>query len=157
MVEKEEVNNQSDFDKWRMEVFGISTDEDLRKASEIRNLFDVDTIVKHSEKVVKLTLPTLGAYINIKPLRIIDNEAILSITHPNQNVERNLRNRMKIWKLVERVKDHKFTKENIDNLPANVVDIILTEYQSQEEERFLLPVLRRRQSGLTQTLEPSKS
>jgi hypothetical protein len=151
--EKIEVNG---LEAWRKRVLGSAYDEELQNLSETRDLFDVDSIVKHSKKTQKLQLPTLGAFIQYKPLRIIDVEAIDGLTHPNPALQKNLRNRMKVWKLIERVESNRFTKEDIDNLPANVIDTILMEYASQEEERFLLPLLKRRRDGFNQTLEPSK-
>jgi hypothetical protein len=156
MEEVEEEKQDNGFSKWREEVFGLSSEEELREASETRNMFDVDSIVKHSEKLYKLHLPTLGAYIPYKPLRIIDEEAIENISHSNKAVELNLKNRMKVWKLVERTGDKRLTKEVIDTLPAKVIDVILMEYTGQEEERFLLPVLKRRRIGLDQILEHNR-
>ena len=140
----EEVNP---LEAWQREVLGADYEEELGIMAEKRELIDVETLMRHADTIRNLELSTLGCFVPIKPLRIGDRIEINEITHRDAVVQRDLRNRHKAYLLLSRA-DPRYTEEVIDTLPAHVIDTILTEHLAQEEEPFLLPLLKRRSVGL---------
>jgi len=146
------------FEEWQRRVLGSSYEEELGIMAEKRELIDVETLMHHADTKQKLELPTLGCHVYYKPLRIGDRIEINEITHRDPVVQRDMRNRHKVFLLLNRA-DKRYTAPVIDELPAHVIDTILTMYLAEEEEPFLLPLLRRRSrgSGAPQQLKESSS
>ena len=145
--EEQPVEEVNPFEAWQREVLGAAYEEELGIMTEKRELIDVETLMKHADTKHKLELPTLGCHVYYKPLRIGDRIEVNEINHPDMAVQRDLRNRHKCFLLLHRA-DKRYTAPVIDTLPAHVIDTILTEHLAQEEEPFLLPLLKRRSSGL---------
>lgn len=159
-MEKENKKEETfeDFQKKAEELTGESfRDEDvLAQKAKDRNLADANELFSYAETKKRLELPTIGAYVEYMPLRAGDNIQIASIVDTNQEVQRDKRNRMKVYLMLHRA-DERYTKEAIDNLAGSIVDAILLEYEMAEDSRFLLPILNRRRDGLRQTLKRKDS
>ena len=78
------------------------------------------------------------------------------IIDPNPDVQRDKRNRRKVFLMLNRA-DERYTEVAIENMSAVHIDAILLEYEMQEDSHFLLPILNRRSDGLKQTLRRRNS
>lgn len=145
--ELEEDQDKKMLEEWQKRVLGSSYEEELGKFTETRELIDVDTLMSHADTKQKLELPTLGAFVYYKPLRIQDRIDINEVKHTNPDIQRDMRNRRKVYLLLSRA-DPRYTEAVVNNMAAHLVDTILTEHLAQEEESFLLPLIRRRSTGL---------
>lgn len=125
-------------------------EELLAEAAKSRNLADATEIFTHAIIKQKLELPSVGAFVEYMPLRPLDRVEINTIVDINQDVQRDMRNRKKVFLLLNRA-DKRYTEVAIENLSAAIVDAILLEYEMQEDSHFLLPILSRRSDGLRQT------
>ena len=148
--EKVEETGNKTLEDWQRRVLGSHYEEELGKFTETRELMDVDTLIHHADTKQKLGLPTLGAYVYYKPLRIQDRVDINEIKHTDPDIQRDLRNRRKVYLLLSR-SDPRYTEEIVNAMAGHLIDTILTEHLAQEEESFLLPLMRRRSTGLRLT------
>lgn len=124
--------------------------------AEAQNLLDADELINYAVTKKKLVLPTIGGYVMYCPLRIEDRAEIMKIKDGDPDVQLDKRNRHTAYMMLKRA-DDRWTQEKAYNLPASWVDAILIEYGKEEQDRFLLPILRRRLDGLRQTRKPRKS
>jgi hypothetical protein len=124
-------------------------EEKVAKA-ESQNLIDVEELVNYAVTKKKLVLPSIGGYVMYCPLRIEDRAEIMKIKDSDPDVQLDKRNRHTVYLMLKRA-DERWTQELAYNLPAAWVDAILIEYGKEEQDRFLLPVLRRRLDGLRET------
>lgn len=148
---KEELDFMERFNR---EVLGANYEKELGTLAEQRELMDVETLFKHAETKRKLELPNLGCYVYYTPLRIGDRIDINKITHQEEIVQRDMRNRRKLYLLLSRA-DKRYTEDIIASIPAQVIDNIIYEYSLQEETPFLPHPLRKRLIGLN-TMQDSK-
>lgn len=125
----------------------------LEELAQARSLADAEEMINYASIKRKLPLPTLGYFVEYLPLTIMERAKILEITDPNREIQRDKRNRMKVFLLMSRA-DERWTWDKVDGLAATIIDIILYEHENAEDGRFLLPVLRRRSSGLRRALKP---
>ena len=127
------------------------TDEEiLAELAKNRNLADAEELFTHAIQKQRLELPSIGAYVEYMPLRAMDRIEVNSIVDPNPDVQRDKRNRRKVFLLLNRA-DERYTEVAIENMSATTVDAILLEYEMEEDSPFLLPILLRRNAGLTRT------
>ena len=127
------------------------TDEDiLAEMAKSRNLADAEELFTHAITIQRLELPSIGAFVEYMPLRPMDRIKINSITDPNPDVQRDKRNRRKVFLMLNRA-DERYTETAIENMSAAIVDAILLEYEMREDSHFLLPILNRRSVGLRRT------
>ena len=128
------------------------TDEDiLAEMAKSRNLADAEELFTHAIIKQRLELSSIGAYVEYMPLRAMDRIEINSIVDTNPDVQRDKRNRRKVFLMLNRA-DKRYTEPAIENMAATTVDAILLEYEMKEDSHFLLPILNRRSDGLRQTL-----
>ena len=121
--------------------------EALAKKAESLNLADAKEILTHAITKQKLVLPSVGAFVEYMPLRPMDKVEVNTIIDSNPDVQRDMRNRKKVFLLLNRA-DERYTEVAIENLSAAIVDSILLEYEMKEDSHFLLPILNRRSDGL---------
>jgi len=131
--------------------------EEKAKLAKTRNLADADVLLNYANIVKHLEIPTLGVFVEYTPLRIQDRIEINSIKHKDEEIRNDLRNRRTLFLLVYRANKEFWTQEKVNELPAMFVDAILMEYGQVEDDRFLLPIITRKLSGLTQASLPRKS
>lgn len=124
--------------------------EALAKQAESRNLADSKELLTHAITKQKLLLPSVGAFVEYMPLRPLDKVEVDMIIDPNLDVQRDMRNRKKVFLLLNRA-DKRYTEDSIENMSAAIVDAILLEYEMKEDSHFLLPILNRRSDGLRRT------
>ena len=133
------------------------TDEDiLAELAKNRNLADAEELFTHAIQKQRLELPSIGAYVEYMPLRAMDRIDFNGIIDPNPDVQRDKRNRRKVFLLLNRA-DERYTEVAIENMSAVHIDAILLEYEMQEDSHFLLPILSRRSDGLSRTLRRRNS
>ncbi len=129
------------------------TKEDvLAEMAKSRNLADAEELFTHAITKQRLELPSIGAYVEYMPLRPLDRIEINGITDPNPDLQRDMRNRKKVFLMLNRA-DERYTEKAIEEMGATIVDAILLEHEMVEDSRFLLPILNRRSDGLRQTLK----
>lgn len=124
----------------------------LAEKAKVRNLADADEIINYANIKKKLELPTIGYHIYYCPLRIEDRLKISDITDDNLEIQRDQRNREKVFLLLSRADPDFWTREVVYELAAVFIDAILYEYDDEEDTRFLLPIIRRRSDSLRRTL-----
>lgn len=162
MTGEEDETTQSDFNEQARTMLGEPTqEEELAKLTKQRSLADAPEMLNYANVKKRLELPSLGNesssyYVEYCPLRIEDNITIKAITHENEEIQRNLRNRKKAHLILSRA-DNRYTERIIKELASVIIDAILMEYDEAEDSHFLLPILKRRSDGLTQTLKPNDS
>jgi hypothetical protein len=131
--------------------------EEKAKLAKTRNLADADVLLNYANIVKHLEIPTLGVFVKYTPLRIQDRIEINSIKHKDEEIRNDLRNRRTLFLLVYRANKEFWTQEKVNELPAMFIDAILMEYGQVEDDRFLLPIITRKLSGLTEASLPRKS
>jgi hypothetical protein len=131
--------------------------EEKAKLAKTRNLADADVLLNYANIVKHLEIPTLGVFVEYTPLRIQDRIEINSIKHKDEEIRNDLRNRRTLFLLVYRANKEFWTQEKVNELPAMFIDAILMEYGQVEDDRFLLPIITRKLSGLTEASLPRKS
>ena len=135
-------------------------DEDVekeqRELAEARNLLDADELINYANTPKKLVLPSIGGFITYCPLRIEDRSEVMKIKDSDPDVQLDKRNRHIVYMMLKRA-DERWTEEKAYNLPAAWIDAILIEYTKEEQDRFLLPIYRRRLNGSGRTPKPRKS
>ena len=131
--------------------------EEKAKLAKTRNLADADVLLNYANIVKHLEIPTLGVFVEYTPLRIQDRIEINSIKHKDEEIRNDLRNRRTLFLLVYRANKEFWTQEKVNELPAMFIDAILMEYGQVEDDRFLLPIITRKLSGLTEASLPKKS
>ena len=131
--------------------------EERAKLAKTRNLADADVLLNYANIVKHLEIPTLGVFVEYTPLRIQDRIEINSIKHKDEEIRNDLRNRRTLFLLVYRANKEFWTQEKVNELPAMFIDAILMEYGQVEDDRFLLPIITRKLSGLTEASLPRKS
>jgi hypothetical protein len=124
--------------------------------AEAKNLLEADELINYAVTPKKLVLPTIGGYVMYCPLRIEDRAEIMKIKDSDPDVQLDKRNRHTVYMALSRA-DSRWTQEKAYNLPASWVDAILIEYGKEEQDRFLLPILRQRLAGLASPRKPRKS
>ena len=124
-----------------------TTEERMKELAKTRDLFSVKEAIGYADQEKVLKLGTIGYYVKYKPLRIQDKLAIAEITEINPNVLRDRQNRLKVKLILNRCYPD-INDAFVDKMSANVVDVILTEYDIEEDGRFLLPLMQRRSDGL---------
>ncbi len=136
----------------------VSRDEEKeqREKAEAQNLLEADELINYAVTPKKLVLPTIGGYVMYCPLRIEDRAEIMKIKDSDPDVQLDKRNRHTVYMALSRA-DDRWTQEKAYNLPASWVDAILIEYGKEEQDRFLLPILRQRLAGLASLRKPRKS
>ena len=128
------------------------TDEEiLAELAKNRNLADAEELFTHAITKQRLELPSIGAFVEYMPLRPMDRIDLNSIIDPNPDVQRDKRNRRKVFLMLNRA-DERYTETAIENISAAIVDAILLEYEMKEDSRFLLPILDRKSDGLRRTM-----
>lgn len=132
------------------------TDRQLAELAKDRNLADAPEMINYANIKKKLELPSLGYHVEYCPLRIEDEVEIDQIKDDNPEVQQDLRNRKKAYLILSRA-DSRWTDQVVKELAAVIIDAILMEYDTAEDTRFLLPIIRRRSAGLRRALVPSES
>lgn len=126
----------------------------LAEKAKIRNLADADEIINYANIKKKLELPSIGYFVDYFPLRIQDRIEVMRITDDNVEVQTDLRNRRTVFLLLNRADPETWNKETVGKLSAVLVDAILMEYGYEEDDRFLLPIIKRKLDGLAQITQP---
>jgi len=128
--------------------------EALAEKAKVRNLADATEIINYANIKKKLMLPSIGYFVEYMPLRIQDRIEIMRITDDNLEVQTDLRNRRTVFLLLNRADPETWTVETTGKLSAVLVDAILMEYGYEEDDRFLLPIIKRKLDGLAQIIQP---
>ena len=123
-----------------------TTEEKLAELAKDRELFSSEEALNYADVKKKLEMPTIGYHVYYKPLTISNRIDINSVTDPDQNIQRDKRNRRKVYLILARCYPQ-LTQATIDGWAANMVDTILSEYDKAEDGRFLPPLMKRRLSG----------
>jgi hypothetical protein len=129
--------------------------EALAEKAKVRNLADADEIINYANIKKKLELPSIGYFVEYLPLRIEDRIEVMRITDDNLEVQTDLRNRRTVFLLLNRANPEIWTEETVGKLSAVLVDAILLEYGYEEDDRFLLPIIKRKLDGLAQITQPN--
>lgn len=150
-------DTQEDWEKFTKNLLGEKTTiEQLEEDARIKNLADDKVVLKYADTPKKLEMPTIGYHVWYTPLSIEDRLVLTQITDLSPEIQRDKRNRKKVYLILKKANDGVFTEDVCDKLAANIVDTILMRYDEEEDSRFLLPLLRRRLVTSSRTQTPSE-
>jgi len=119
----------------------------LEELAKARNLADASEIINYTNIKKKLELPSLGYHVEYCPLRIEDRIEINRIVDNNLSIQRDKRNRKTIHLLLSRANPDVWTEDVVNQLAAQIIDIIIIEHNQQELGSFLQFLLPRKSSG----------
>ena len=149
-----EEASQDDFNKLASDMLDKSPEE-LVELAGVRDLADADEVLNYANIRKRLELPSFGYFVEYCPLRVEDRLQITSIKDDDEAIQTDLRNRRTVFLLLNRARPDIWTEEKVNKLAAVFIDAIVMEYGSQEGDRFLLPIIKRKLDGLTSPSPPS--
>ena len=146
---------QSDFNKLADKMLNKSPEE-LADLSKVRDLANAEEVLNYANIRKKLELPSFGYFVEYCPLRVEDRLQISAIQDKDEAILTDLRNRRTVYLLLNRARPDVWTEEKVNQLASVFIDAIIMEYGAMEEDRFLLPIIKRKLDGLV-SISPPKS